>query len=313
MSNCLTVILMSSWRLVLTTALAPAVWGTTYLVTALWLPAEHPLWSGALRALPAGMLALAIGRALPRGRWWGRALVLGALNIGAFFPLLFVAAALLPGGVAATFGATQPLLVAALALPLLGDRPTRWRVGWGLAGVLGVTLVVVGPAAALSPVGVLAGLTSTASMALGTVLSKRWGRPVGPVAYAGWLLTAGGLLIVPVAFLMEGTPPPMDGPAVAGYAWLSLVGALLAYTLWFRGVGSLPAGAVSFLPLVAPLVAAVLGWAALGEVLAPLQLAGFVLALVAVSAAQRVPRRRGAAVVAPPAPPLPALARPATC
>lgn len=282
---------MSTWRLVLATALAPAVWGTTYVVTALWLPTDQPLWSGVLRALPAGLLALAIGRALPHGEWWGRALVLGALNIGAFFPLLFVAAALLPGGVAATFGATQPLLVAALALPLLGERPTVWRLAWGVAGVVGVAVVVLGPAATLSPLGVSAGLVSTASMAVGTVLSKRWGRPVGPVAYAGWLLTAGGALIAPLAVVVEGPVPTLDGPALAGYAWLSLVGALLAYTLWFRGVGSLPAGAVSFLPLVAPLVAALLGWAVLGEVLTALQAAGFALALVAVSAGQRAPRR----------------------
>ena len=304
---------MRSWRLVLATALAPAVWGTTYLVTALWLPVDHPLWSGVLRALPAGLLALAIGRALPRGVWWWRALVLGGLNIGAFFPLLFVTAALLPGGVAATFGATQPLLVAALAMPLLGERPTGWRLGWGVAGVVGVTVVVLGPGAALSPVGVLAGLTATASMAVGTVLSKRWGRPVGAVAYAGWLLTAGGLLMAPVAVAFEGAVPNVDAAAVAGYAWLSLVGTLLAYTLWFRGVGSLPASAVSFLPLVAPLVAAMLGWAVLGEVLTPLQGAGFALALVAVSAGQRVPRRPEPAAVPSTGAPLPVLARPATC
>lgn len=307
---------MRSWHLVLATALAPAVWGTSYLVTVLWLPHDHPLWSGVLRALPAGLLAMAIGRALPRGVWWWRALVLGALNIGAFFPLLFVTATLLPGGVAATFGATQPLLVAALALPLLGERPTAWRLGWGVAGVVGVTVVVLGPTAALSPVGVLAGLTATASMALGTVFSKRWGRPVGPVAYAGWLLTAGGVLIVPVAVAVEGAMPAVDGPALAGLAWLSLAGSLVAYTLWFRGVGSLPAGAVSFLPLIAPLVAAVLGWAVLGQGLTPLQALGFALALVAVSAGQRGPRRDAPAapstLTTAPAP-APALARPAAC
>jgi len=54
---------------ILLTAVAPAVWGTTYLVTTELLPAGHPLLSALLRALPAGVLALAIGRALPRGSW----------------------------------------------------------------------------------------------------------------------------------------------------------------------------------------------------------------------------------------------------
>lgn len=277
----------SAARLTLATALAPAVWGTTYVVTTLFLPEDHPLWSGVLRALPAGLIALALARRLPRGTWWWKSLVLGTLNIGAFFPLLFLAAYLLPGGVAAIFGAVGPLVVALLAVPLLGERATRWRLGWGVLAVLGVTLMVLGPASALSRTGILAGLASVLSMALGTVLSKRWGRPVGPVPYAAWQLIAGGLVILPVAFALEGQPPPLDAAALGGYAWLSLVGALLAYTLWFRGVGHLPAGAVAFLPVISPLVAALLGWFVLGEALSLLQLAGFTLALTAVVSAQR--------------------------
>src|SRR5690242_2577970 len=95
----------------LTTAIAPLTWGSTYVVTTQLLPADRPLLAGTLRALPAGLLLLALGRRLPSGRWWGRAAVLGALNIGAFFPLLFLAAYRLPGGVAAVLGSVQPLIV----------------------------------------------------------------------------------------------------------------------------------------------------------------------------------------------------------
>src|SRR5690606_41339548 len=67
------------------TALAPAMWGTTYLVTTEFLPPGHPLASGVLRALPAGLVLLAVTRTLPRGAWLWRSLVLGTLNIGALF------------------------------------------------------------------------------------------------------------------------------------------------------------------------------------------------------------------------------------
>ncbi|MDN6303982.1 MAG: EamA family transporter [Brachybacterium sp.] len=279
---------------VLLTACAPVVWGTTYVVTTLFLPDGHALWSGVLRALPAGLLLVAIGRTLPSGDWWWKALVLGTLNIGAFFPLLFVAAHLLPGGIAAVFGAVSPLVIAALALPMLAERPTRWRLFWGVLAVVGVAMMVLAPGVELSLLGVLAGCAAPLSMAVGTVLSKRWGRPVGPVAYAGWQLTAGGLVIVPGAIMIEGDPPVLDGAAMAGYAWLGLIGAALAYILWFRGVGSMPAGAVAFLPLISPLVAAVLGWLLLSETLTSFQGAGFALALLAVSCAQRTPSWRGA-------------------
>src|SRR5439155_8256978 len=88
--------------ILLTTAIAPMLWGTTYVVTTELLPPHRPLLAALLRALPAGLLLVAITRVLPRGSWWWRSLVLGTLNIGAFNALLFVGAYRLPGGVAAT-------------------------------------------------------------------------------------------------------------------------------------------------------------------------------------------------------------------
>ncbi|NUP35759.1 MAG: EamA family transporter [Streptomyces sp.] len=269
------------------TALAPAAWGTTYVVTTQLLPPGHPLFAGMLRALPGGLLALAITRVFPRGDWWWKATVLGALNIGALYPLLFVAAQRLPGGVAATLSATQPLLVAGLAVALLHVRPTAWRLTWGVLGVAGVGLVVLGPQARLDVVGVLAGLGGTATMATGIVLTKRWGLPAGagPLTLTGWQLTAGGLLLLPLTLAIEGAPPHIDARAAAGYLWLGSVGGLIASTLWFRGIGKLPVGASAPLVLLSPLVAAVIG-VARGESLSPVQTFGFALALAALLAAQ---------------------------
>ena len=171
------------------TAIAPLTWGTTYLVTSQWLPPGHPLWSGLLRALPAGLIALALGSALPRGHWWWRSLVLGALNIGLFFPLLFLAAYRLPGGVAGIFGAVGPLVVALVAVPVLGERLSLARLLWGLLAVAGVAAMVVRPESALDALGVVAGLGGAVLMALGTVFTKRWTPPVGAVAMTGWQLT----------------------------------------------------------------------------------------------------------------------------
>ena len=67
------------------TAVAPAVWGTTYYATTELLPAGHPMFAGLMRALPVGIIALFIARKLPRGAWWWKAAVLGTLNIGVFF------------------------------------------------------------------------------------------------------------------------------------------------------------------------------------------------------------------------------------
>ncbi|MFD5796904.1 EamA family transporter [Streptomyces diastatochromogenes] len=273
---------------VLLTALAPVSWGTTYAVTTEFLPADRPLFTALMRALPAGLVLLALTRVLPRGAWWAKAFVLGALNIGAFFPLLFVSAYRLPGGMAAVVGSVGPLFVVGLSALLLGQRPAARTLVAGVVAAFGVSLVVLKGAGALDVVGVLAAVASTASMAAGTVLTKRWGRPdgVGPLALTGWQLTAGGLLIAPVAFLAEGAPPALDGRAVGGYLYLALANTALAYWLWFRGIGRLSATQVGFLGPLSPLTAAVVGWAALGQALTPLQVAGMALAFGATVAGQ---------------------------
>ncbi|MGW0565488.1 EamA family transporter [Streptomyces sp. NPDC003016] len=262
------------------TALAPVSWGSTYAVTTEFLPPDRPLFTGLMRALPAGLVLLGVVGTLPRGVWWGKAAALGALNIGAFFPLLFLSAYRLPGGMAAVFGTLAPLWVAGLAVLLLSEKPTVRTLLTGIAAALGVSLVVLRATAALDTAGVLAALASSASMAAGTVLTKRWGRPegVGPLVMTGWQLTAGGLLIAPVALLVEGAPPALDGRAVAGYLYLALVNTAVAYWLWFRGIGRLTATSVTFLGPLSPLSAAVIGWAALGETLTPVQLLGMAIA-----------------------------------
>ncbi|GAA2579039.1 EamA family transporter [Streptomyces roseoviolaceus] len=274
--------------LIALTALAPVSWGTTYAVTTEFLPADRPLFTGLMRALPAGLLLLALARVLPRGAWWWKAAVLGALNIGAFFPLLFLSAYRLPGGMAAVVGSAGPLFVAGLSALLLAQRPTGRTLLTGAVAAFGVSLVVLRAAGALDGLGLLAALAATVSMSAGTVLTQRWGRPagVGPLALTGWQLTAGGLLIAPLAFLVEGAPPALDGRAAGGYLYLAVANTAVAYWLWFRGIGRLTATQVTFLGPLSPLTAAVVGWAALGQALTPVQLVGMGLAFGATVAGQ---------------------------
>ncbi len=282
---------MLSNRLLLT-AIAPVAWGTTYLVTSEFLPPDRPLLAAVVRALPAGLLLIAFTRRLPTGDWWWRALVLGTLNIGAFLFLLFVAAYRLPGGVAATVGAIQPVLVGALSAGLLGERLRTRTVVAGAAGVAGVSLLVLRADARLDTIGVLAALGGAVVMAFGVVLAKRWRSPAPVLATTGWQLTAGGLVLVPALFLVEGLPSAVTGVHVTGYAYLSLIGAALTYSLWFLGIRALSPVKVTFLTLLSPLVATVLGWVALGQGLTAPQLLGALLVLAAVIAPQLVKEKK---------------------
>jgi len=222
------------------------LWGTTYLVTTELLPPHRPLLAALLRALPAGLLLIAITRTLPRGSWWWRSLVLGTLNIGAFNALLFIGAYRLPGGVAATVGAIQPLLVALLSTGLLGQRLSLRTVLTAIAGVFGVGMLVLRANAQLDSWGVVAALGGAVVMALGVVLSKRWTSPAPLLATTGWQLVAGGLVLLPVAFLVEGAPPAFTLQNIAGYTYLTIIGSAVAYALWFRGLRELSPTDVTF-------------------------------------------------------------------
>lgn len=282
---------MTRTRDLLLTALAPTIWGSTYVVTTELLPQGYPLTLAVLRALPAGLLLLVVTRSLPPVDWLGRIFLLGAFNFAVFWSLLFVAAYSLPGGVAATLGAMQPLMVLALARMALGTRVHPLAVGAAGAGLLGTAALVLGPEAALDPLGILAGLGGALSMALGTVFSRKWQPPVPALTFTAWQLTAGGLLLLPVALVFEPALPPLGIGEAAGFVWLGLIGAALTYWLWFRGVARIDPGAVSMLGLMSPVTAVVLGWLLLGQALTPLQFFGAVVVLGAVWLGQRASRR----------------------
>ncbi|EJO29461.1 EamA family transporter [Achromobacter marplatensis] len=286
----------------LLTALAPAIWGSTYVVTTLMLPADYPLTVAMLRALPAGILLLLAVRQLPQGIWWLRAFILGALNFSVFWALLFVAAYRLPGGVAATLGAIQPLVVILLARTLLGSPIRSLSVVAALSGLAGVALLVLTPKAALDPVGIAAGLATAASMALGTVLSRRWQPPVSALTFTSWQLTAGGILLLPVALLAEPALPPLTALNVTGLAYLGLIGAALTYVLWFRGVAKLEPAVVSSLGFLSPISAVLLGWGVLGQRLSAAQLAGMAIVVASVWLSQRAQRLPAAPLAARPSP-----------
>nr|WP_221244202.1 EamA family transporter [Cryobacterium roopkundense] len=267
------------------TAVAPLLWGTTYLTTTLFLPPDRPLLAATLRALPAGVLLLLIVRTLPRGSWWWKSWVLGVLNIGAFFALLFVAAYRLPGGTAAIIGGIQPLVIALLASRFLHERMTPRVFAAGLAGVLGVSLIVLQSRAALDSLGLLAAAGGTLSMAVGLVLAKKWGQPASPLATTAWQLLAGGLTLLVLLLVCEGLPSePFTAGNFWGYAYLSVLGTAVAYVLWFRGIAQLPATRIGFLALLSPVAAILLGWAVAGEVLTAVQLVGVVVVLASVAA-----------------------------
>jgi probable blue pigment (indigoidine) exporter len=288
---------MSNYRprtITLQTAIGPMLWGTNYWIATELLPAGRPLLAATGRALPAGILLVAATRNLPPRGWRLRIAALSILNVGVFFVLLFVAAERLPGGVAAAAGAIAPIVVLLVGWPVLGIRPERAGLAAGVAGVVGVGALVLGPAASLDAIGAAAAVGSAASMASATVLARRWGRPpISLVSLTAWQLVLGGLLVAPFSLLVEGAPPAPSVRNALGFVLIGAFGTALAHGLWFRGIAAIPASAITFLGLLSPVVATAIGWLALGQSLTPPQLGGAALVVVAVVGGQRAALAHG--------------------
>ncbi|MFJ5371362.1 EamA family transporter [Pectobacterium versatile] len=274
------------WRDVILTALAPAIWGSTYIVTSEILPPDRPFTAALIRVLPAGLLLLLFTRRFPARRDWWRVLVLGALNIGVFQALLFVAAYRLPGGLAAVLGAIQPLLVMVL-IWAVDHRAPRLATLWSaIIGVVGMAILLLSPQTTFEPVGVAAALLGAVCMATGVWLTRRWQLDLPVLPMTGWQLFLGGLMQAPVAWVVDAPLPALTLSQYAAYIYLCLAGAVISYGLWFRGITRLPTIAVASLGLLSPLTAVVLGWMLLSQSMTGTAFLGLATVLASVFAVQ---------------------------
>lgn len=277
---------------IFTTACAPLIWGSTYLVTTEFLPPDRPLTAALLRVLPAGLLLLMYARVLPRRSEWGTVILLGILNIGFFQAMLFVAAYRLPGGLAAVLSSTQTLMVLLLTWLIGKTMPPKAAWLWAAAGVAGIALMVLSPQARYDAWGIAAALSGAASMSLGVYLSKHRKTSLPVLAFAGWQLLVGGLCLLPAALLAEPPLPALTLANIGGYLYLCLFGAVLAYVLFFSGLARLPPAVVSSLGLLSPVCAFALGWLFLGQGMDGKSLLGFALALLSIDGVQRAASKK---------------------
>lgn len=277
---------------IFTTACAPLIWGSTYLVTTEFLPPDRPLTAALLRVLPAGLLLLMYARVLPRRSEWGTVILLGILNIGFFQAMLFVAAYRLPGGLAAVLSSTQTLMVLLLTWLIGKTMPPKAAWLWAAAGVAGIALMVLSPQARYDAWGIAAALSGAASMSLGVYLSKHRKTSLPVLAFAGWQLLVGGLCLLPAALLAEPPLPALTLANIGGYLYLCLFGAVLAYVLFFSGLARLSPAVVSSLGLLSPVCAFALGWLFLGQGMDGKSLLGFALALLSIDGVQRAASKK---------------------
>lgn len=282
-------------RWVLVTAIAPVAWGSTYFVTRHLLPPDAALWGAVIRCLPAGVLVLLVTRRLPRGAWWWRSVVLGALTVGGLNVLVYVAAQRLATSLAATIMSTSAAALIVLSWIVLGQRPALRAAAGAVLGILGVVVMLQPGGGEADGWGIAASVLAMLSSSLGFVLTRRWGADIPPLTMTAWQLIAGSLVVAPLAIAVEGAPPALDGPALLGFAYVILVATAIAYAAWFTGLARLPGAVVGVIGLLNPVTGVLLGVWLAHEPFGPAQMVGLALVVVGVLAGT-VTRPRTAAI-----------------
>ena len=266
------------------------LWCTGYLVVRLAMPDAGPVRFLAFRFGLAAVL-LAVAALVLRAPWAARRIdyahmaVVGLLVHGIGLGGVWVGLDLgVEAGVAALVMGIQPLLTAGLAISLIGERIDR-RAAAGLAlGFLGVTLVIHHKLAGVGePAGLVAVAVAVVAMTLGMLYQKRRCAHINLITGNAVQLAFAGAAAVVVAWWMDDRPIEWTVRIFAALGWsvlvLSIVATLLLYRLLRRGDASRVA---SLLYLVPP-VTALMAWAAFGETLAPLAIAGMALTAVGVA------------------------------
>lgn len=272
------------------------MWGCSFLFIKVAVDVVSPLWIVALRCVIGAALLLVIlrarGTSLPRGwRIWCDLALLAALGNAIPWGLMAWSTQFLPSGLVAVVNALAPTSTMLIAIAFGLERPALRRFVGLLLALAGTSLAVSGdldaPGTGLAT---LAIVLATVSYGGGSVYAKQQvaGR-YPPLAIATGQVLVAAVLTVPVAAASGPLPGPASWsvPVVASVLALGVLGTGLAFLTFYaliEGVGATSAVMVTYL---IPIVALLAGALVLGETLTIAVVAGTVLTLVGVYAAQR--------------------------
>jgi drug/metabolite transporter (DMT)-like permease len=266
------------WFLVLLFCLS---WSSAYPVAKLSIGVSPPLLFLGVRFLLAALLLL--GYAACRGEFegpipWAALLLLGLLNLAGYQGFFWEAMRTESAGMAVVVGSLVPILTAACAAPLLGERLTPPKLAGLLLGMAGAVFVVrnrleMGE----DPGGVWYLIAGLVTMTAGTILFKRLAPAATLSVAVGVQQLSAGLVLLIIGMATEDpTRIVLDATYALTLAWFVLVVSVGAMLLWFLLLRAGTATAATSLHFLMPPLGLLMTWGVLGEKLHPSDLLGIV-------------------------------------
>lgn len=278
-------------------SLAALGWGTAGIFAAhVWAPGLvltfYRTWLG------AGLLTAAVTISGRRVTWELLRLALpGGLLLCGDMSFFFCSLKLTSVAVATVIGALQPALVMLAAGPFFGDRILRVEILWTGVAIIGVAGIAIGAGHVTTGerTGDLLALASLACWSAYFIASKKVSTKVHPVDYTTGvvIIAAAGATVAMLAF---GYRPSQVRPG--DWTWIVLLAIVptSAHVLMNVALRRLEVSITSVIGSANPIVAAVGAWIFLGQSLAPVQIAGGAVGIVAIA---MLARRRGVAAESP--------------
>jgi drug/metabolite transporter (DMT)-like permease len=278
------------------------VWGSTYLAIRVMVRDLPPLLSAGARFITAGaLLAVVMRLRLGAGglRVSGRQLV-GSAVLGLLLPafgngLVTVGEQYVPSGVAALLVAVVPLWVIVLR-SFSGDRPRLATWIGVVVGFVGLAILVLPTAdsGAIRITGIALIVLAALGWATGSWLQPRLTLPANPFVTSVYEMLIGGLILLLAGLVMGETGDvelgEVGGASILAWAYLVVIGAMLAYTAYVWLLGHAPLSLIATYAYVNPVVAVFLGWLLLSEPVTAAIVAGgavIVLGVAIVVSAER--------------------------
>jgi drug/metabolite transporter (DMT)-like permease len=264
-------------------------WGLTWPAMRIALDEVPPFSMRVVTlALGAGALFIVVGLqgrsfALGGVKNCGHLIVSGILNILSFSLLSVIAMMFTATGRVAMLAYTMPIWAALFAWFVLGERLTRARIVALVLCAAGMAILVYPLVESGALIGVLIALTIAVSWAAGTVYVKRVRITGDPIANAAWQIVVAFVVVILCLPFAEGSLHLSQASALAVFAMIfaGIVGAGLAYFLWFGIIGRIPAMTASLGVLSAPVIGVISTAILLGEIPTVADVIGYVLIFAA--------------------------------
>ena len=278
-----------------------AIWSSTFLFIRIGNDSLAPVWAAALRLMIASVLLTAIAlitrQPWPRGAALRAAIAFGFVDFGVSLPLLYWGEKSVPSGVAGVLYATIPLTTAVFA-KWFGLEVLRPRtLAAASLGVVGVAILVSSQLAGdVSGWGLAAVSGGALTASLAGVLLKR-APHASPITVNAVAHAAGAVIVIPVSLAMgESQKLPSTTGGWVSVLYLTVVGSIVAFVSFAWLVQRWPSTRISFISVVVPVLALLLGVAARGEVITKASVAGsaVVIGAVVLGLVQPRPARRTA-------------------